>query len=417
MAEQPVLQLVHISDLHIKSQDFYADGELARLRKLFRHLDRQVSVLRKMMPAAIADKTIGRARDWCESFEHGFYGHTESAIAKFQTFLQAITVEDDEWQSGETWIVDTGDLTTYGDEPSLREGLEALQSFSDAAGNAGVYGIYGNHDAWPGTQPILANKERIEEHRERLRREFFKYRAPEDPLALPLPGGRSNVLVYRLNTVLHDRLPNFLALGEVQHDRYWEHDPAPTPGEQLRTMLDDACDRESQDGLAFRIVLSHHPVREPEGLNYKLTMRLINDEETARILSQELVGEPGTPLAHLVLSGHTHETHPRPGRLAAGVTSDEQADRPAQLVVGSLSKIFWLPQQVFETNDVVPPEIENSHDSQWPHQCQILRLYFDPSKPRQLRTERLIAAREYGRGEFKFVPHSGGISDCEVFSF
>jgi hypothetical protein len=147
---------------------------------------------------------------------------------------------------------------------------------------------------------------------------------------------RRDLVVASLNTVLHERLQNTFAYGEIKEDRYWQ----PTPGADQHV---DLLARADPDEI--RVVLTHHPVHYPAQPH--LGMRLLNGGHVGTQLSTRVgaVGGPrGNPLATLVLSGHTHLTFPEPLTLPPDLprsTADVQAPLGTgqlQLVAGTLSQ-------------------------------------------------------------------------------
>ncbi|MFK8028662.1 MAG: metallophosphoesterase [Gammaproteobacteria bacterium] len=408
MTEQPVLQLIHISDLHVKNEQHAVSPKDLSLMRRLRKIDQRSAQLSKLLPKMLAPRLIERAQEMVRGLENGMFGHAPSALDRFSDFVRAVTSNDAKWKGVPTCLIDTGDLTTFGDKASLTEGHDFLNQLSGLCDS--TVSVYGNHDAWPTMQPIFAKREEIAAHRKELREDVYSYTAPSDPLEINLPGGEARIAVYRLNSVLHDRFRNTLALGEIQHDRYWEKQDFPHPGEQIQKLLEDAVDRE-ENGRSLRIVLSHHPIYEPGHFDYRLSMRLINDSEVFKILGKAPKGLSINQLAHLVMSGHTHELFPAQGELSGEPVS------PAQLVVGSLSKQYAYQFSNFATSHKPDKALHQSYNSQYPHQCELLRFYYNPGNPNQIRLDRLVAARAYGSGPFLLLRKNGRIAESMHLDF
>src|SRR5438093_1173827 len=119
MAKKPIplAQIIHISDLHI-CQGYSDRAELERQRRLGR--------------LAFGGLRL-KARDWIQKFDllgwsDGTLDHDADAQGAFGKYLIKLENEAPEWFSdGEypmpsTWLLDTGDLTTFGDRPSMTYG-------------------------------------------------------------------------------------------------------------------------------------------------------------------------------------------------------------------------------------------------------------------------------------------------------
>src|SRR5258707_15759104 len=94
----PLLQIVHITDLHVVAPS--ARTFASRYRVAMRYL-----------PQRIRDKIEGSSAP-----------HDRNALQKFAEFLPRVVREGEGWDETPVWIIDTGDLTGYGDRGSLQEG-------------------------------------------------------------------------------------------------------------------------------------------------------------------------------------------------------------------------------------------------------------------------------------------------------
>ena len=117
------------------------------------------------------------------------------------------------------------------------------------------------------------------------------------------------------------------------------------------------------------------------------------------------------PLAHLVLSGHTHFLFPSHGALAPQPSlcvHPELGNDQCQFVVGTLMQLDKYEKR-----------------SGWPHQCEVLRLYYSASNHSVLLLERLLGARQTGEnyrgtgiGPYKFVAIQDDLNEtAEEISF
>ena len=358
-----VLQIIHISDMHLLANDnAYSAG---------RRLRQAISILPSSLKAMARSNAAS---------------HNRFAVKAFNKFIPKITVNDPSWKGSPTWLLDTGDLTTFGDASSLELGQVWLQKFHDGAGKPPQRLLYGNHDAWPGDFPLLAAVGLAERHRDTLRRNWYPGRLPEEPLTVDIPGRTdgAQIQLWTLNSVLHDRAYNTLALGRLQDDRFWEDPSGNYDPKNAVHALARSMEMRKEKSPNFRILASHHPVHYPG--KPRTTMFMTNAEEVAR----ELAGSakpPHFPRAHLVLSGHTHELFPALGQLPRKASACSHAPMPpsqCQLIAGSLCQ-HRIPL------------------SGYPHHCQVLRFYYDEAQPQQLIMERLIAARANRVGDYKFV--------------
>lgn len=358
---EPFLQIVHISDLHVIDR---RSIDAAAVRGWVRRL--------RGIPTRIPDWVANWISD-------GTAPHDPLAVPLFVEFLQALTT-DDVWSKRKTWLVDTGDLTTLGDDKSFNLGRSYVEEFLQVCPAFGS--TYGNHDAWPGKLPLFAASAAITGQTKVLLANHFAVASPHHPLSTPVPHGAGQVQLYFADSVIHNWWWNTWALGQVSTSQL----------DALRNLVDEHFVPGRRD---FRILAIHHPVHYPPPRpNHQMSLR--NDKKVAEVL--DTTSPAGAyPLVHLVLSGHTHYLYPSHGGLPP------QPDRcihpplgssQCQLVVGSLMQLDRYDKRLA-----------------WPHQCQILRLYYSKTKPSVLSVERLLAARQAGEnyrgtgiGPYKFVP-------------
>lgn len=370
---KPFLQIVHVSDFHIEAVDF-------------RH---QFGWLKKR-----------RLQDWIEQlheWQAGTSPHDTTAPVKFKRFLKTVTVDDSQWASLETWIVDTGDRTTFGDDPSLKLGMDILAGFQGVCPTAKLLALHGNHDAWPNTQPLFASDTEIRKHRYDLRRHWYREKWPMSPLRVAIPNTEAEVQLYGFNSVIHHKWDNFWARGEINEDRYWERARQARALQQIKELSQMVVDLKSKSDMRnLRILATHHPIHYPPKWKKIHSMYLKNAKTVAEALSSYAPKGAG-PLAHLVLSGHVHRLYPELGQLPRSVRQCKHrslSKDQCQLIVGSL-------MQIPGGSPTEPP---------WSQQGEILRFYSDRDAPNQVTLERLLVGRA-GAGSFDIVKPKKGRSN------
>jgi 3',5'-cyclic AMP phosphodiesterase CpdA len=353
---EPFLQIVHISDLHVVDPRSPNAGAIRALNRSLRKIPK--------LGTWIADGTAPYDR---------------MAVPLFKDFLQEITT-DKAWSKCKTWLVDTGDLSSLGDQASLNLGQGYLQEFAELCPE--IVSIYGNHDAWPGTLPLVASNAALSAQGQVLAAQQYPVSSPRCALRAAISNGGGEVQLYLVDSVIHERWRNTKALGEVLDPQLVD--------------LKDLVDGNYQEGrYDFRILAVHHPVHYPPPRPH-FTMAMSNDNDVAAVLDTPSPIR-AYPLAHLVLSGHTHCLYPPHDQLPAQVSlcvHPNLGDDQCQFVVGTLMQLDRYNKRLG-----------------WPHQCQVLRLYCSKSKPSILSAERLLAARQGGQaykgtgiGRYKFVP-------------
>jgi hypothetical protein len=221
----PFLQIVHISDLHVVDPSF---SKRPPLRNLLRWMN-SVRPLREMI-------------------EDGTAPHDPGAVRWFVDFLNKLA-NDPIWRSLPTVLVDTGDVTTFGDSASFARVQQHLGHFANALGRnmLRVCTLYGNHDAWPEDVPAL-NRGMIPAHTLSLKQAGFNVRSAAGPLKIALPHGSGEVQLFSIDSVLDAFLPNTLALGEVDNNQI----------SKLAQLIDS--NRGPIGNKNMRILLVHHPV-------------------------------------------------------------------------------------------------------------------------------------------------------------
>src|SRR6185369_11866027 len=94
---EPFLQIIHISDLHVTDP---RSPHSAAIRAWVRWLG-------NVHPAL------------AEYVDDGTAPSDRIALTLFEDFISEISTDDPEWSKHKTWLIDTGDLTSLGDQDSL----------------------------------------------------------------------------------------------------------------------------------------------------------------------------------------------------------------------------------------------------------------------------------------------------------
>jgi 3',5'-cyclic AMP phosphodiesterase CpdA len=389
-APAPVLQIVHISDLHFHVGPAPQNDRLVQWA---------IAALSRANP---------RLGQWLlDYWEDGRAGRALDSLVAFEFFLTGQAMPNEPpgtppYTSGvsalrcatiPTWLVDTGDLSSAGDDASVRAQIAWVDRMANLMGAGKTIRLYGNHDAWPGKFPLIASKKEVGQHRTQFRNAHFAGSWPQyPPESIPLGASGNRVELYCLNSVIHDRYFNTRARGQFRLDPHWGGIGAKDQLPELRGLV---AQRSKLPGRAFRILLSHHPIHYPPPAP-PLTMSLRGATAVARTLINQ-AGSTG-PLAHLVLSGHTHRLYPGHGVLPPNAGTPHHPPlglHQMQLVVGSLSK----------ATRGVPPQASPLHDVDTePHQCQVLRLYEVPGFADSVEVRRAVIGRNNGTGRFRFMP-------------
>lgn len=368
---EPALRLFHISDLH-----FVAGGSNQALQR---------SGLKKTLESYYGSPIA----DWVLK---GVAGHDQGALRVLKSSIVKVATDPTEsgW-SDKSWLVMTGDLSTWGDATSVQDAVRFVDNVASAAGLPQPAIVYGNHDVWPGVPgrgsgfPFAQHNRTLDVHRTRLRQNRF-----QQPWVQQHPCGQVPVL--SLNTVLHGRFENSVAIGEVQNDLYWQpHRLTPPQPHQLHQLTQHL----SQCHVA--VVLTHHPVFDPKAWPLgtgtwarALSLRpppLANVLKNAKPVAQALqASPPDQDAVRLVLSGHTHEQYPEIGLLPPATPAPPHGDlgkNCVQLTTGTATQA---------------PVPNIATEQTW----QMISVWVDDSA-RQVTIERVVFSRSNSSGNFEPV--------------
>lgn len=391
----PLLQLIHVSDLHFRK----GRSDRAALALSGRLADRKARVL-------VEKHDIG---GWHE----GTLGHDQTAVTAFREWLLGLRSSAPAWfgdpgrdAAPQTWLVDTGDATTFGDAESLAEARKRLVEWHGVLQPCRLRTLYGNHDAWPDTQPAFRrvgyDTHQLEQ-RSRIRQwDEWCQESWRTPLRVGLPGKSVYIECHALNTVSFAFMDNVLAVGRVN---------AAEVDELVARLM------KAQPG-GLHIVAMHHPLAFP----YESHERRVAGAEQmvlsdASVLVDRLrndVADPDgqgrSPLAHLFLSGHTHKAHPAiplPPNLQT-LYQGGLSTKQAQFVTGSLllprdfAKVRANAQPAVVTRDnpsFATPQIYDATQ-----QFELLRFFHDDHYDDGVMVERYVLARCPAGGSYRVVP-------------
>lgn len=123
----PVLQIIHVTDLHIKDTSSNPIAVLSKNARLLARFAQRV-----------------QHRNWF-GWEEGTQGHLVRAPRAFERFLAKWRADEKAWMDVPAWLVDTGDRTAFGDRDSIAAGENMLQRWSKALGSCPVVSVRPSH--------------------------------------------------------------------------------------------------------------------------------------------------------------------------------------------------------------------------------------------------------------------------------
>lgn len=414
MSLLPVLQIIHVTDLHVKHINAnYAKKFYAKRRYAARFTQNMIE------------------RFDLFGWNEGTQGHYPHAPESFLRFLQKWRDKDKRWygkrddeDSAQSWLVDTGDLTAFGDEDSVKLGKQWLRDWCANLGDIDLLSLYGNHDAWPEAHPALAIVGRMQDDIRTQRDKILKWPEwrPDNWLDKPLsvkipstgwsPGTESRIELYALDTVCWNASANTLAVGSISAEHL----------EKFRSRLKTQWT--NNNARHFRILATHHPLAFPHSyreshvlfLPFVPSMKLLQAARWVRELrnDRDIPRRLGS-LAHLFLSGHTHIAYPA-GDLPKNVTDIHQgllAPNQLQLVGGPL--MLNKSEKAANTSNKPPPAQSTRKKPRYSLgavdasncQAQVLRFFADTEQPGQLVMFRIPVWSEDGSEYREDMPSAG----------
>jgi 3',5'-cyclic AMP phosphodiesterase CpdA len=287
-------RIIHISDLHLFVD---ADGNHRQQR------DRALTARFMARLGAALERLPGdETREKVRAVFGGLDIHTGAALDALLDTIDELLHET----SIPTVVVQTGDMSTFGALTSVDPvrfpewdyWQGPLHEPRRRRARAWV-DLFGNHDVWPGTLPILGATA-IDRVVSEFRRRHFPERMPR-VIKLELDGIKLEF--HRINSVLSGAVDNTWAWGELVPDVV----DATTP-EDPRDRLDDVRAHAVPGGCTLRMLLMHHPPHhfdKPGG-----SERGLRDAER---LSTWLGDREPDAQFQLVLAGHRHAVDPPVG--------------------------------------------------------------------------------------------------------
>ncbi len=233
-------------------------------------------------------------------------------------------------------VLQTGDVETFGfSESRARGGRNPFPGFSYLhsvlwpavmkQGADAVVDLYGNHDVWSGTWPLLTPVKHIRNAFRRITTVTGLGGPWPDRQDFPAPAG-CRIELYRMNSVAPDPLAGSLASGSVGPHPPLKRLPLSKSRDAFRELLARANTPSTVSGRPIRILAMHHPPHFFDGTLFErfTSGRVAEAEALARCVKYTGV--------QLVLAGHRHELNP-----ARGMTYYGNAAAPNQAPLNSSS--------------------------------------------------------------------------------
>ncbi len=313
---KPVLRLLHISDLHMSAV------QQRSFAPKYRHQIRQLD---------LDPQTL-------ENLEQGIMPHDELALDLLKSSVLKVARYTP--QRVPTYVLATGDLSCWGDLPSLKAAIDWLRTLTDEAGLPKEHLLFigGNHDVWPGQPqdqvfPFQVDQQQLRQHRKKVEATLGFKTSPRfnliDPIFL---NHQKHLRIHSVDTSTHDPLMNTFAMGHLGHWPDWRKKDAP---HQLRLL-----EQELQDSKDFHILLSHHPIYSGRrnlvnsSFGFPISIsELSNKREAARALKKAGI--------KVIISGHVHHVIPRLHELhMAPGNQPPLSEQQLQLAIGTSAQEY-----------------------------------------------------------------------------
>jgi hypothetical protein len=239
--------------------------------------------------------------------------------------------------------------------------------------------LYGNHDVWPGTLPILRFwSSRIEEELRRNRPGLdLRPPLPDDPAVVRSTSPPCRVELYRLNTIDSEIWPNTWARGTLQPDvgvrngtASYQH--AHQPLEEVLSLARTAMSNDPRTP-AVRILLMHHPPHffQATGSLSDLTEGVLANSRQLGQFLRDCRQSDGVAF-HLVIAGHRHALDPahgvtyrpllggEPQTPLPGTTAQLVTRSPTQSISGSAPRPAFCVYGLEVNDDVSELSVERT---------------------------------------------------------
>jgi Calcineurin-like phosphoesterase len=330
------------------------------------------------IPARDAGRVISSLRSLGVS---GLERHDSSLWIALQTRLPQIVLSERS-SAGENVpivVLQTGDVEAYGmgGAPSPFAGFKAwkhdLWPALRAAGADRCIDLFGNHDLWDRTLPLVSRRGATSVL-ERLRASYGMNSNWPERFDFQLPNG-GLLEIYRLNSVALGRARAFLAGGALS--------PLPTGGRRGRatracSALQALGGRYDTEKPAIRIVAMHHP---PHAFAASWAQRVTN----CNVRGAKQLGTLASRLPiHLVIAGHRHALDPL-GRLPRSPRLALQEPLPGKTV----QLVAESPTQPYRHSD----NGERGRNS-----MSVYRLFVDDKN--ELSARRVLYSARNARGPY-----------------
>jgi hypothetical protein len=323
----------------------------------------------------------------------------------FTQFLEETRKSDPDWFPKEdgtgtpTWLVDTGDRTTFGDDASLRTAAKYLEQWRRAARATASRELVGNHDAWSSCGPgmnVGTYKSDMVQSKDRLKRlaTLDEKLWIDEPLRAPIPATNSEIQLYALDSIHWHGFGNVAARGYIN----------PKSVERLCSRVTERF--KVNPRRQFRILALHHPIVFPyDKSERRKGMFSVMALRSSNAITSLLNARDGNkvPMVNLFLSGHTHCRYPGQLLETVAVTQFEQhplAPEQLQLVAGPLMYNTLLESENF--NRGLQREwraVDKFSGAMLDHatsQADLLRFLADPDQPGLLVLDRWQIAAPMG---------------------
>jgi len=308
---QEIARIVHVTDMHLHvDQNGNARGAGTRSG---------------IVKAALGVARLKGGKGSVAKIAAGLQPHAVAALEALITTLQDIAGQ----APPDLLVLQTGDVEAYGGTPSGGPAPYTFPAFdywnhecSQLAG-AHVFNLFGNHDAWPGTFPLvapLAGKAVIGS----LSKHPSTTYSASDVAVVTLQSG-FRVEIYRVNTVDPGIWASAVSKGRIC-DPIGSQDP-------FKKILADAGAQLTAHGKGpvIRILMMHHPPHffAATGTVWDLIEgRLTNGDDLKPVCQAHRF--------HLVVAGHRHKDDPSVGMTIRPVTG---ASPQTPLLAGTMQLV------------------------------------------------------------------------------